>query len=276
MNAVDKKSAWRWLVVWGWVAVIFVCQGVWAGPRERVQEAVDSYVHAQGEGDPAVRKEGFRQAARLFKELLEEVDANADLYANLGAAALQGGDMGQAVLAFRRALLLDPGHERSRINLHHAREMLPSWVPRPVEEGVWDSFLSWWRVFSVAQRSAWGGVCFLLAAGGIAVAVRFGSLLARYVTLLPVLLWLLIVTQGFFAGEGVGHGVIIQEETLARAADSINAPASFANPLPAGTEVEVMDRREDWTRILLANGRNTWIRSSALAMTDTETGDKNH
>ncbi|MBF0132650.1 MAG: hypothetical protein HQL75_08710 [Magnetococcales bacterium] len=264
---VNGRSSTRrrlWVLVWV-IAGIVLAQRSEATPRERVQEALESYAQAQGMVDPSARKEGFRQSARLFEGVLDAVRPNADLLANLGAAALQGGDMGQAILAFRRALLLEPGHERSRTNLHYARGLLPSWVSRPAEVGGWDGFFSWWRMLSPAQQGTTGAIFFLLMAGSIAWGVRFAIPLVRNLAVIPGVIWLLILAQGLWGGEGQDHGVIIQEETMARAADSINAPASFIHPLPAGTEVRVMEQREGWTRIILANDRNTWIRSSALA-----------
>ncbi|MBF0419041.1 MAG: hypothetical protein HQL78_02620 [Magnetococcales bacterium] len=257
------------------VSLLLIGSVALAGDRgtlpDRVKEAIESFSKAQNERDAAIRMEGFRQAERLFAALADEVGANVELETNIGVAAVQGGHVGAAVLAFRRALLLDPTHERARINLHYARSLLPSWVPRPAEEGGWDRFLSWWFLFSESKRQALGALFFLLAASGILVAVRFGSPLARFGAVIPSVLWMAVIAQGVWNHEGRDDAVIIPEETLARAADSINAPLSFAQPLPSGTEVTVLERREDWCRIALGNGRSAWIRSSALVMVQGKT-----
>lgn len=234
--------------------------------QDRVKEAIETFTEAQGASDSAQRMEGFRQAERLFNALVADAGRNADLEANSGVAALQGGHVGAAVVAFKRALVLDPAHERSRINLHYARSLLPSWVPRPVEVGGWDRFFSWWFLFSESKRQALGAFLFLLAGSGILLAVRYGTPLARFGAVVPSVLWMVIFLQGFWNHEGRDDAVIIPEETLARAADSINAPLSFDQPLPSGTEVTLLEKREDWCRIALGNGRSTWIRPSALEM----------
>ena len=98
----------------------------------------------------------------------QEGGANADLYANAGTAALQAERLGPAVLAFRRALALDPDHTTSQRNLAHARTLLPAWVPKVGSDSVFDTFFFWHRSLSTFERSAAAAVCFLLAALAIA------------------------------------------------------------------------------------------------------------
>ena len=49
-----------------------------------------------------------------------------------------------------------------------------------------------------------------------------------------------------------------------RSADSNGAPPVLAQPLPAGAEVTVLERRDDWTRVALADGTRGWLRDSAM------------
>ncbi|MBF0422116.1 MAG: hypothetical protein HQL73_03910 [Magnetococcales bacterium] len=266
MMVSEAISIRHWLFLTGLILGLCCTRSGWADPRTQVKEALETFAMAQEQGDQARRVEGFRQAERLFAGLVSELGGHADLYANLGVAALQGGHIGSAILAFRRALLLDPSHQRSRTNLHYARSLLPSWVPRPVEEGRWDRFLSWWHLSSELERQATMAVVFLVAAAAITMAVRFGSMLARYLAIVIMFLWIALVSQKFLVQEGHEEAVIVQEETVARAADSVNAPISFVQPLPAGTEVRILEKREAWVRIALGNGRHVWVRSSAVEM----------
>ena len=49
-----------------------------------------------------------------------------------------------------------------------------------------------------------------------------------------------------------------------RAADSEHAPLRFREPLPAGTEVRVLERREGWARVAFADGREAWLKQTAI------------
>lgn len=235
---------------------------------------LDAYAEAQSLTERDARIAAFMRAERLFMQAAQEGGANADLYANAGTAALQAERLGPAVLAFRRALALDPDHTRSKRNLSHARTLLPAWVPRFGGESVLDTFFFWHRSLSRFERSGAAAVCFLLAALAFAAAVRWRSRLARSLALLPAAAWMgLVASLAMEARADLGNqAVMIAEETLARASDSSNAPARFTEPLPGGTEVEVIEIRDRWVRIRLANDREAWVSRGSLTMVEKSEG----
>ncbi len=231
-----------------------------------VERGLDAYAEAQALTDRDARIASFARAEQLFSQIARSGDANADLYANTGTSALQAERLGPAVLAFRRALALDPDHERSRRNLAHARTLLPAWVPRFGGESVLDTFFFWHRALSPAERAGAGVLCFLLAAVAFAVSIRWPGRLARGLSFIFAAAWVGFVASIIVEGRSDprNHAVITAEETFARASDSANAAGRFPDPLPGGTEVQVIETRERWTRIRLANDREAWVSSGSL------------
>ena len=82
--------------------------------------------------------------------------------------------------------------------------------------------------------------------------------------------WLILLSSGVGKLTAPDHrdAVVVLDDTVARAADSINSPARFTQGLPAGTEVSMVDTRGDWARIRLANGREAWVRNSTVQSLD--------
>lgn len=232
-----------------------------------VRQAIEAYDAGQSLADPAARTAAFERAGRLFDEAAARGLASADVYANAGTAALRAERLGDAILAFRRALALDPDNARARRNLDHARGLLPAWVPRPESSGVLDTFFFWHRSLSARERRAAAAVCFLLAALAGAVSIRWPGPLARGLAVIPLIAWLgLVASLAIDARSGRGsEAVVVADETVARASDSPNAPARFAEPLPGGTEVEVAETRERWARVRLASGLEAWVARAAIA-----------
>ena len=77
--------------------------------------------------------------------------------------------------------------------------------------------------------------------------------------------FLLLISLTLDPARAARHeAVVVVDEALARAADSINAPRRFAEPLPAGSEVQILEDRGGWLQIELYNGRNAWLTASAL------------
>ena len=102
-----------------------------ASPGELLTRALGSYARALDIEDRDQRLEAFHRAEMLFGRVVESGSQSPELYANLGNAALQAERLGPAVLAYRRALLVEPSNSQARQNLEHARGLLPVWVPRP-------------------------------------------------------------------------------------------------------------------------------------------------
>lgn len=233
---------------------------------DRLERALADYAAAQSETDREARVAGFARAAQGFAALVEERGPTAPLLTNLGNAALQAGQTGQAVLAYRRALLLDPENVTADQNLAHVRARLPAWVPRPTEADALDRLRIDRRIPLRTRRLA-GAACFALAAGALVVAGRRQSGAWRGVAFAFGLAWvvLLVSSSSLGGGDGGAPAVVVADEAVARSSDSALSPLALPDPLPQGVEVELLEAREDFARVRLANGRDVWLRRSVVA-----------
>jgi tetratricopeptide (TPR) repeat protein len=232
----------------------------------QLEQAIERYTEAMEAEARDERIALFGEAERLFAAAAEAGTRSADLEANLGNAALQAEHLGSAVLAYRRALWIDPGHVRARRNLAHARELLPDAIPRPGEGGLSDTFFFWHDRLSTVGIQIAAAACFAFAAALSALT------LLRRVPVLRVVAGGLFVAWGVLIasialdpdGDGRDAGVVTVPDAIARAADSINAPRRFSEPLPAGTELRILEDRGDWLQIELWNGRSAWLAASTV------------
>lgn len=230
----------------------------------QLEEAIASYRAALDTSERDSRLEGFRNAERLFSRVVAAGASNPELYTNLGNAALQAEHLGAAVLAYRRALAIDPDHPRAVQNLEHVRTLLPEWVPKPEPGGLLDSFFFWHKTLARSDRSLGAAIAFAVAALLLAAAVGFGRSALRTAAILPALVWVALIASAAVSGARLDEAVVIADETVARAADSALAPSTLPAPLPGGVEVQILERRSPWIRIRLANGRVAWVVESAL------------
>jgi hypothetical protein len=58
--------------------------------------------------------------------------------------------------------------------------------------------------------------------------------------------------------------VLTADAVTLRSADSIGAPAVFDKQLPPGTECTILERRDAWLRIQLADGATGWVTAGAI------------
>ncbi|HYC57138.1 MAG TPA: hypothetical protein VEL28_19565 [Candidatus Binatia bacterium] len=237
-----------------------------ASASTTLEQAIAAYDAAQEITGRDERRAAFTRAERLFTAAAQAGAASADLYANIGTAALQAENLGSAILAYRRALRLDPDHRRASQNLQHARTLLPSWVPRPETGGILDSFFAWTRTMSDAERAGGAALAFLLGAVLLGSGTALQSAMLRAFATLPLLLWAVLLASAVTAGAEGDAAVVVADDVIARASDSRNAPARFAEPLPAGTEVRIDERRDDWVRVTLADGRDAWMPAASVEL----------
>lgn len=238
-----------------------------------LEQALAAYRRAQETSDPAERPAAFARAERLFAAAAEQRDASAALWTNVGTSALQAQHIGTAILAYRRALALDPDNRHARQNLDHARTLLPAWVPRPESGAFLDNLMAWQTAMSTAERRAAAALAFLAAGILLGAAMISGSTALRFFGLLPLLAWSALMASDLI-GTRERAGVVAAAETVARAADSRNAPARFAEPLPPGTEVTIAEERGSWARVVLADGRDAWVVGTAVESVDSETAGR--
>jgi tetratricopeptide (TPR) repeat protein len=251
-------------VLLGWFAA-----DVAAAPdTSLIEEAIASYRTALDTAERDPRLEAFRRAERLFSRVAEDAPRNADLYTNIGNSALQAEHLGAAVLAYRRALAIDPDHSRAAQNLEYARKLLPEWVPRPAAAGLLDSFFFWHRTLVRSDRALGAALAFACAALLVAGATRFRQPALRNAAILPALAWIVLVASVAVdpGSRALDEAVVTADEVVARAADSALAPSTLPAPLPGGVEVRLLERRSPWLRARLANGRDAWIPESAVTL----------
>lgn len=230
----------------------------------RLAEAVEVYSRALAERDRDARLAGFARAQRAFASLVEDGVATAPLFVNLGNAALQAQDRGAAVLAYHRALRLDPSHRAARQNLEHARDRLPGWVPRPEAAAGFEGFFDD-RLLPPEWRQGGAAAAFLLGALALALSLRDRPGAWRGVAILAFVVWGVLFASTFVAGTGEQPlAVLVAAETEARSADSALAPLALPEPLPGGVEVGLLEERGGWARVRLANGRDVWVRRSSV------------
>ncbi len=271
---IRQRQGWLGLclLLWGFLSLDSLEA---ASPREILDEAVREYQSALDSTDRQLKLARFRRAELLFASLAEgglatedragQGDSgirNADLYVNLGNAALGGERLGQAILAYRRALLLDSNHQRALQNLAHARTLLPDWVPKAEPVGLFGTFFAWNNWLSQSQRQLLAAGVFLLAAILIACSIRWRQSALRALAVILAIVWiLLMILPSDTSGDAA---VVILPEVVARSADSTGAPPRLPQPLPGGTELEVLETRDDWIRVRLFDGRDPWLPASAV------------
>lgn len=244
-----------------------------ASVRSQVETAVSEYQQALGEADPDARLAGFQKAEIAFSTLLlrkegnEQADFSPELYLNWGNAAIQIGKRGNAVLAYRKALSIDPFHSRAQNNLEYVRSQLPEWTQQTTKQSMSiQQLLFWNRWYSHDSIRLCMALLFCSGCFCFTAAVWLQQSWIRNLSIIPFVLWVLLLISQVFAPASKDHQAIvfIQPDTSVHTADSSNSPTRFSAVVPVGTEATATETRDEWTHVLFSDEREGWVRNSAI------------
>ena len=252
-----------------------------------------------GEGRTAEAAQQFRAALLRYERAAAALGrGNGFLLYNIGNTYLRLGDLGRAVLHYREAQRLIPADSNLQQSLRHARSLGRDRITADAAGSVLRLLFFWhytWplrvrvTLFLAAANLLW--LLALLPALGRACGAAFGSMPGPFAALrarlagagagrylgrrvaVAVLVSAGLVTLaagGSVVAELLRPGpevaVIVASEVTARRGDGDSYQPSFTTPLHAGTELLVIEERNDWFHVALADGRRTWLPARAVAV----------
>lgn len=239
----------------------------WVCPvqAEAIDDARALYQSALDETDRLRRVRLFAAAEQALRPLALANPRAAELQVDWGNAALGAQDAGHAVLAYRRALQYDPNNTRARANLAWLRDLMPVWLPRPAASGALDSLLFWRSRTTPAQLYLVGALAFAGGALLLAPWSRRRPRMLRAAAVPAMAVWVAATGSAVLADDQANAAVVVTDGATLRSADSPGASPAFANPLPAGTELTILETRDAWLRVTLADGTRGWLVASATS-----------
>lgn len=206
--------------------------------------------------DSAYTAENYIEAATLYQTAIDSLGTSSDLYYNLGNSLYRLGKPGKAVVAYERALRLDPTNTDARTNLEFVNSRL---IDRPAERGTLvGNMLDTASLTLHSNAWAWTAFgCFLVFLGAVALYIFCPSVIWRKV--------------GFFGGFGVLILAVIsgflsaRNAAICQATDKavITVPSTILSTSPRTPR----DRTEE--AILLHEGTKMRILDSVSTRTDS-------
>ena len=214
--------------------------------------------------DPDHAKRLYKEAILNYSRIIDDGRVrNPKLYYNLANAYLLSGDVGNAILNYRRAEALDKGDTNIQKNLAFARSRRLDTVAVKSEQRIMQTLFFWHYDFSVRTKFLIGAVCFAIVCASLTVMTWRGRAAPWVVTavicgLVTVCSLTSVVLETRARARRAG-GVITAEKVVARQGDGQNYPESFKDPLHAGTEFDLLERRSGWLHVRLSDNNDGWI-----------------
>ena len=228
---------------------------------QRVRATIDP---AAGMEEAATRYENgdFAGAAAVWRELAGAGVEDSRLWYNLGNAHFQGGEMGRAILAYRRAQRLAPRDREIRDNLALARSRRGDGTLSP-EPSFWGRAWGWLRAtFSPGELAVFGLALLWLATllTLLLILKRAGWRRLRWM-LVPVLVFLPLISAAAWVAEwqdwSGSEAVLLAPSVAVQSGPGADYITLFE--IHEGAELRVRERRGGWLRVDLGEQLEGWI-----------------
>jgi hypothetical protein len=250
-------------------------------PAPSLLEQAEKAFHSglKEHGKPVEARNQFRHSAKLYEKLAGRGAHNPALFRNLGNAALLGGDLGGAVLAYQRGLRLAPDDSTLRAGLQAARErvanqavgcfrippepLLPPWVPAFTDRRLLGLTLVLYGLACVLWTRWWMTRPSSLAWVGLFATLLFAASVSALVLALMQTSWEgqhpLVVVAGEKVYLHKGDGAAYPRYNAAARQWTDSTVEADASVLPAGVEARLLFERGDWLQVRLVSGEVGWI-----------------
>jgi tetratricopeptide (TPR) repeat protein len=220
--------------------------------------------------DPDAAKAYYQEAILHYEAIAKNGGVrNGKLYYDVGNAYFRLGDTGRAILNYKRAELFMRNDGNLRQNLDYARNRRQDRIELRQKEKVLKTlfFIHYdipsrmkLVIFAAAFGALWisAAARLFLKTGWLKIAIAVSAVASA------VLLASLVVDSTSLARTP--EGVVTAEETIGRMGDADTYQPSFKEPLHAGSEFRLIEKRPGWWRIELENGDRTWIPDGAAEL----------
>ncbi|WP_300433806.1 tetratricopeptide repeat protein [Christiangramia sp.] len=211
----------------------------------------------------------YEAAVSNYEAILENGEASAELYFNLGNAHYKMNHVAPSIYYFEKALQLDPTDEDIQNNIAFARNMAID----DIEEVEQTGFSVWFNnLISSYSYNTWAVMAIVFSVIFVVMFLLYyfsqRSLYKRIFFASAVVFLICCSASVIFAFQQQSYiqdnqyAIVFEEEIEVRDEPTLRGEASFE--LHEGTKAKVLEDYQEWSRIELSNGAQGWVNSGQI------------
>ena len=252
------------------VPLALATAGAQPSPAGVLSSGLAAFRQAADTKEPQKARALYGSALADFQQLVQRYDLhNEAIYYDLGNVYERLGDIGRAVLSYRRAQLYDPSDPQLSHNLAFVRAKRQDKLPVSSPSFLPRMLFFWHYDLSVEAQALLFAVAFGMLWVLMGMKLLTGRQWIRWPTAaVGVVAVLFLVSLGWGQLRLAMHhsGVIVAQAVTARQGDALSYDAAFKAPLHSGDEFTVLSTRPEWYHVRLSDGTEAWIPQSSAEL----------
>lgn len=255
---------------WYWLKLIVAFLAVWLliHPVALAQEPVTPS-KAMQMGNKEYEAGNYAEATAIYEAIVASGVSHSTVYYNLGNAYFKQGDLGRAILNYRRAQSLEPRDTDIAANLSIARAQTVDKLEAPAAEGLSNlvQLAEEWLTLSEAMLLA---LALWLLIGILVVVALLKPGLRRWfglgIGLLGIFLLAGVISMinRSYREQNSPAAVIVTESIEVTSGPGTSEQYLVEFTLHAGAEVSLIESRAGWQRLSLPGDLQGWVPNTAV------------
>lgn len=238
-------------------------------PVAALSQAPVTPTEAMGMANQNYESGHYAEASAIYEAMIESGVYHSSIYYNLGNAYFKQGELGRAILNYRRAALLAPRDSDIRTNLSLARAQTVDKLEAPQEE-------TWSNLVKLAEEWLTLGEAAIMALLlwfliGIFVVIAILKPLLRRLSLIAIgalgvflIAGLSSMANRYYTEQNYPAAVIVAPEVEVTSGPGSGQQYLVEFTLHSGAEVSLLENRLDWQRITLPGDLQGWVPADAI------------
>ncbi|ATL46516.1 hypothetical protein COR50_04625 [Chitinophaga caeni] len=220
------------------------------------------------EANQLYQNQQFTEAAKTYQQLIDSGYQVDNLFFNAANAYLKSNQVGPAIYYYEKTLKLNPHHEAASNNLSIAEQKVEN---RPDELPLL-FFQEWWMAFSQWHSPNGWAIASIVVAWVLAIAFilykffpKFRSNYLRWVIYALSVIFVAHLSMSIYMfnlATNSSSAIVIPGAATVK-----NAPGDSGKDLfeaHAGTKVKILDTTASYTKILMEDGKEGWIKAKDI------------
>lgn len=235
-----------------------------------------SPTEAMAVGNQNYEAGNYKEAADIYESILAAGVRDSDLYYNLGNSYFKQGDLGQAILNYRRAHRLNPRDSDIRVNLTIARAQTLDQL-EVAGEGSFSNLIQiaedWLTLneAAIVALALWVIMSVLISIAILSPRLRRLNLGIAAVVALFLVLGLVSMANRYYREWRYPAAVIVAQEVDVTSGPGTTEQYLVEFNLHSGAEVNVIESRPGWRRITLpGNDFQGWVPEETIKLVAVE------
>ena len=211
----------------------------------------------------------YAEASAIYEVIIESGLHHSSVYYNLGNAYFKQGDLGRAILNYRRAQRLNPRDVDIAANLSIARAQTVDQLEAPAEGGLSDlvKIAEEWltlREATLLALTLWLLIGFLAVLALLKPVWRRWGGIGMGMLAVFLVIGLISMANRSYTEQNYPPAVIVAQEVDVTSGPGTSAQYLVEFTLHTGAEVSLIESRSGWGRISLPGDLQGWVPAEAV------------